>query len=230
MNAGKTARRRANTDRQTKARRLRQGNARFSNLMAPTRDPIGISKSGAMMRRKFKVEQANREISSSSTADQVGSWNFQLTHIANAASELALLFDQYRINKVTVVLSRVSNNPDGGTVNYAPLATAIDYDDDDTTGLTYPDILTKQTCMIHPGDDSQTRIVRSFKPRYNTVNLSSTGSLQASGISAPDLWLDMVYRNVPHYGFKYVMKTSQTTTKVAYYVYFIYDVSFAQTR
>jgi len=139
-------------------------------------------------------------IVANSVAAVFGSIQFTLGMLPNV-SEFTALYDQYRINKIKVVLVPALTGLDGNpqsTSYYMPnFHSILDYDDSNA-----PTALSQ--LMEHP-NYRRTRGQRDHK-RYFTPAVAA--EIYQSGVSTSysqkfKQWLDLASTSVPHYGLKY---------------------------
>jgi len=149
-------------------------------------------------------------------------------------ADYVAIFDQYRINKVTVTFeprqTTVIQRPFDDTTNpgiggITPhIVTVLDRD----TGTVPYDY--QSTIMKRPMKETLcTKRVRwSFKPnRLVPVYRSTTDAYK---IDTSNEWLDCTYVNVPHFGIQYVMEASSPEYAYVYEVRTKYSVSFKNRR
>lgn len=128
--------------------------------------------------------------------------------------DLLNVFDYYRIDKVDVTFTYVSDTPAvSSTASLWPImAHCIDYDDDNAPA-TYQDVLRSNLHAIHYfGEGAKRSVTRSFQPRANYIvsrlGTSSTGL--ATGL--PGTLIDLASPDVPHYGLKVFLLNYNSTT------------------
>lgn len=134
--------------------------------------------------------------------------NFKLNEIPNY-TELTSLYDEYRIDKVTVeLIPRASQlttpaaAPAAGNVNQTfsniqPMLTVIDFDDSTPPG-SRADLLQYSTLKVSRYGE---KITRTFVPHVATP-VYRTGVSSGYG-SKGKQWIDCANDDVPHYGLKW---------------------------
>lgn len=149
-----------------------------------------------MIFSKKKVYTFSRSANVTTITTTVGSGasgglTFNLLQLPNP-SDFTLLFDQYRIVQITVVVVPT------GIQQQVPVYTAFDYDDSTVPGSPVV-LLEKETLRI---SSSNLISERTFSP---TVLRVTAGPSPTSVISetATSPWLDSAENGIPHFGFKY---------------------------
>jgi hypothetical protein len=138
---------------------------------------------------------------------------FSLGNVTESTS-LSSIFDQYMIERITLVVTPVQNFSQlpaiGGGLNgtLSPMLESPDYDDN-AAPTVIATLESKNQCRIHfPGDGT---FVRSFVPR---VALAAYSGSFTSYASSEPIWIDVVSPNVAHYGWKTWVTASQATQTV----------------
>jgi len=173
---------------------------------------------------RVKVELGTTILTSTNVIGGGYSFYFTLNDLPDVTSYVAI-YDQYRINKVTAVIMPITQQDvPTSTASWAPLVTVIDYDDASVPTL-YPAMLAYGSSMIH---NNQQVIRRNFTPSV-ALGVSDGTNIVKSGVNQR-VWLDCAQAGIRHYGFKAFVKQQLTTRYHSYYIYFVYDVSFQNTR
>jgi len=130
-------------------------------------------------------------------SDTLGVIGFSLDQ-TDGYTDFTALFDEYRIDFVTVTFNPMFNAQPLGpaTLLQSVLCTIIDYDDSVAPTATsmrqFATYKETQGAKVH---------VRSIKPRIADVILNTGGALTAQRSSTG--FVDMGYPQVPHFGLKY---------------------------
>lgn len=186
---------------------------------------LSIRRSG-FLKIRVKIEPASNQLTSTAAATGVYSWTFTANDLPDLTS-YSSIYDSYRFDKITAVIIPATQIASPATTyQWAPLVTAIDYDDG-ALPSTYNEVLAYGTSMVH--DPMGGMIMRSFTPRC-AVGAIDTGASYANKVTKKWQWIDFASTAVSHYGFKAVVKQATSTNVFNYYIYFIYDISMKSTR
>jgi len=120
--------------------------------------------------------------------------------LLNDAANYALIFDQYKIDRLEFWLVKRTASGSPG-----PLHTTIDYTDA-TSYTTIAQALDNTNCATAEGTEYH---YRAFRPHIAVASYS--GSF-ASFTSVPSTWISMVSTGVQHYGFKIACEISSVAT------------------
>lgn len=167
-----------------------------------------------------KAECGEQIIASNATLEYTGSVTFQLSEVLNA-TVYAQLWDQYRINYVTIKfipimtgeVTRPFDDVTGGNLTFATpmLYAVIDRDDNNTASSL--EIRAKQA---HRSNLSTKPMSWSFTPSTLSPVYTGPTSAFAYKVNNNKQWLDMAGRNIIHYGLKYAQETQQATNSFVY--------------
>lgn len=153
-----------------------------------------------------------------------GAFSFNMNLVPNAA-EYSALYDQYKINGVSLRFIPKTNQFQGGTsgtqnaLGYGQVITVLDYDDSGTpiskdALLEFGSAKVSRSNQIHK---------RYFKPKMLNLAFINAGT---NGYSVgPARWLDWNQSTVEHYGVKWwidaptVPNTATDSSSIAYDVY-----------
>jgi len=141
-------------------------------------------------------------------------------------SNLAAVFDQYRIDMVEVIMNPQTTQGIPTTTFGPPkgqLYSVIDYDD--ATNLTTTAAADAYANVIVSSVTNPSR--RCFKPR---VALAVYGGAFTSFANAADQWIDCASTGVQHYGVKYACDIGTTSNTVSYDQVVRILVSFRNSR
>ncbi len=141
----------------------------------------------------FSRKYISTGITGSTTVDQFGALNFQLSSFPNY-TEFTALFDQYRMTQISVVFVPVSTGQ-----STAPLYTIIDYDDS-TLPTAVNDLFQYGTCHMSQGGVT---VVRTLTPQFDMAAYS--GAFTSYALSVPNQWCDVASPSVQWYGVKYCL-------------------------
>lgn len=131
-------------------------------------------------------------------------------------TDFTALFDQYRINKVTITVQMINNpdaaaylNPSGSswynnTTNWYPKLWYI-FDADGGADETIASIKERQGVKCRILQPNKT-IKISWRPQCRVLTYSTSTS---TGYSPKNIKVDMTDTNVEHFGLKYVFDTNQ---------------------
>lgn len=189
------------------------------------RPQYGLAQTNQIHTINVKVEPTTFLLNSTSTAAGLFSWSFTLNDLPDVASYSAI-WDSYRFNGITAVITPVTQYPSpASSIGFAPLVTAIDYDDANVP-ISYSGVLQYSNSYVHPSNS--TPVVRNFTPEcaigtYNGTDYTNKQNKKWA-------WIDLAYPNTQHYGFKAAIKQSTSTNLPFYYIYFKYSISFRKTR
>lgn len=149
-----------------------------------------------LVHRFVRSQYYSGAVAGSTLLDTFGGVYFRLVDVPNS-SEFTSLFDQYRIDKVTIKFMPRANSSEVGTnQGMVKLFTAIDRDDI-TSPTSIAELLQNETCKVTPS----TRIVsRTFKPMFAQEVYQSATS---TGYGARTGWLDCSNTSIQHYGIKW---------------------------
>jgi len=163
-------------------------------------------------------------ISVGAGATFLNAYSFSLNQVGGNLGAFGNLYDQYKIEKVSITFvpkytdSDIGTAPTGGQLPM--IATCLDYDDA-TIPLTFGDILERQDAKLHRGK----MITRTLKP---AVAFSvSTGATAGIALKQSP-WLDVANTTVPHFGVK--IGITGTSVVQAYDIICKYHLCFKQVR
>lgn len=163
------------------------------------------------------------------------SFEFALSQLPQSATFTAL-YDQYRINSITVVITPMLNvasttdNASGlvAVANSGMIATVVDYDGGSAL-TTIDNYMEYQNCKIQPCISTRP-VIRTFRPRTN-VSIQNIGGGVGSADNKGGRWLDCGLNNVVHYGLRvYVDAYAGLYNYQHFDVYAKYNVSFRNVR
>lgn len=143
-------------------------------------------------------------ITSSTVAEVKTNYSFKFNDV-NDTTNLAGVFDQYRIQMVEILfVPRVTENATS-TANFGLFAVAPDYDDVANVS-TFAALLDYSTATTSAGTNPQRRVIvpHTATAAYGSGAFSSYGNQTG-------LWIDAAYATVEHYG----IKTVWTATSAA---------------
>lgn len=150
--------------------------------------------------------------------------SFKLTDVVNS-SEFTTLFDQYRINKVAVVLTPHGNSAELANLNRPILYSRVDYDD--VTGYANVNEMMESPNVRSSVGTSKHSVV--LRPAV-AVPLYQSGVTFAYGPKWKQ-WVDCSYPSVPHYGVKFYWDAAGTiSTSQIYSVRITFYLSFRNVR
>lgn len=181
----------------SRARRYTRKRSRWgagANMLSvrPTRLPRGMNTGVHHFKRVAQLSAIN----ASAAGNVLGAYSFQFDDIPNK-TEFTNLFDQYRINGISIRL--VPNftgsdlNPAGSVVAVPNIWSIIDYDDS-VSPANLNEMLQYPNCKMTRGQSIHKRY---FRPSC---------LLDVAGITTGvkfKQWINMANTNIPHYGFKY---------------------------
>jgi len=188
--------------------------------------PPRLNSSNLLGNQVYKMSSSweSGAVLTSSTTVFVGAGiNFQLGNIP-AASQLATVFDQYRIDLVEVWITPRVTAATGGaysTTTYGNFCSVIDYDDSNTPA-TIDELTAFQTAIITNGLDGH---YHRFTP-HAAFGVYSGTFTSFGNITAP--WIDAASLFVQHYGLK--IGITATTASQVYDMYQRLTLSFRNTR
>jgi len=140
--------------------------------------------------------------STSTSVAVENNYYFIISNFENYSSVLAA-FDQYCVYEVSMAIGFQSSATSYTTV--VNLATAIDYDNTTTIGLTGIQAYSSYNmCVISQG----TSLLREVRPCIATVINNTASAFNGNGIARS--WIDSAYTNIPHYGMRTVAKSTQS--------------------
>lgn len=167
----------------------------------------------------FSRKYVGTPITPSTTVDQAGALNFQLTNFPDA-TEFTSLFDQYRIVQITVEFLSLTTGP-----YVSPLTSIIDYDDSNAVA-SLNELLEYQTAMTTTAGANHTR---TLTPHVTSAVYS--GAFTSFAVAPNSLWIDCANANVQYYGLKYYFPAlSGGTNTVLYNVYISGILQFKRVR
>lgn len=182
-----------------------------------------------------KLRSPTTQIANDSLTEVKGGVSFQLGDCFDYANYTAI-FDQYRINMVTVqfvpVLTQMVNKPYDDTttpssVNQIPrFVTALDRDDV-TTPTDFVSVQNKSKSKVTLATKRQ-----SYKIRPNRlINIYRTIASNGYKIDSDFKdFLDCGQTGIPHYGLKYVLEPATPASTFVYDMVIDYYVSFKNKR
>lgn len=194
------------------------GNAMYSTrqLMETFTDSTGLS---------------SGQIVQSGSSTVFGSIAFEAGDLDNF-TDLSGVFDQYRIDRIELLLRSV-NNTTGSLYNLTSpnqalprLYTVIDRDDSSALSSL---AAIREYDNVEEGEAYESQLI-SFKPSISPAYYAS-GSFVGYGIKDPE-WLDVASSGIPHYGVKWAVSGQQTssTNRFAWDVECFIYVSWKNTR
>jgi len=143
-------------------------------------------------------------------------------------SDLAALYDMYKINKVTLDFYWAHNDSYQSSANPYPLPllqTAVDFDD--TTAPSSNNELTQYSSFKLDafGDANKTHFHHTIRPKIQTNTVTTSVGGTAGIVSKPSMFIDTNTVDVAHTGFKGYFNfgntqnvSSQVTIMVTYYL------------
>ena len=170
-------------------------------------------------------------IATSAAAD-AQALSFRLSDLTNYTS-FTDLFDQYRINKVTMKVRLISPPEDATTVNttfYPDFYVTVDHDD-----LTVPsgaEYMLQYAKMKQGVLKADRWLTYTFHPSVNAQVYNGVSSVGYVVPNKPQ-WCDVAFSDIPHYALKWycVVPGGLTTAyTIPYEVQFFYDISFKNAR
>jgi len=128
-------------------------------------------------------------------------------------SDLATVFDQYKVNMCEITFQPNLNVIDAVANNAGQMFTVLDFDD--ATALSSTGAAQSySSCITTEGYEKQ---VRTFYPRMALA--AYQGALTGfANVESRDTWLDAAYPSIEHYG----VKTAWTSTSASNFHYDIY--------
>lgn len=141
------------------------------------------------------------------SSNQIGAWDipfamsFTLADLCES-SDFSVLFDSYKINKITIKAYFSSQKTDwsnGGSPTTAPtIEYTTDHDDADV-----PTLLGFRSKMGYKTKSFKNNsfITMTVKPRV-AQSVYNAGMVNAYSTPTKSIWLDMANNGVPHYGIK----------------------------
>jgi len=172
--------------------------------------------------REYKYQRFAQygNISTSTTVTTNFAWSFLLSDLPNY-TEFTTLYDQYRIEKIELILISNTSESIPSSVNLGVMYKVTDYDDA-TTLSTNLDYLQYQNCkVLNPLFHK-----KSFplKPRFAVAAYAGAFTSYANNAG----WLDVASPSVQHYGVK--IGFSATTVVISYQVLAKFHLSFKNPR
>jgi len=197
----------------SKGGRAKQGRGRkgelrqvFSNIG----DPMKFMRPVPSYRQVYKCVTTYENLawlSTSSSSEMDLGQAFHLSFMN--ATELAgyqVLFDQYRIQWVEVMLvPRIMMNT-GSVQNFGTLVTAVDYDSSAAT--TVANVITYTNALITPGVVTH---YHSWSPGVTMLAGTSAGGSGSAVAVQQSPWLDLAVTTTPHYGLKIAITATDTS-------------------
>jgi hypothetical protein len=143
-------------------------------------------------------------ISGSNAATVAGSYFFILTNLSNYSS-FAAIFDQYMVQAISVEIVPRFNAIAASTTSNSPMRVVIDYDD--ATVLASASAAEQYaSCTTIEAHES---CHRTFRPHLAVAAYSGAFT---SYKNEPAGWIDIASATVQHYGLKWFVPISPTTT------------------
>lgn len=147
-------------------------------------------------------------------------------------SSFAAVFDQYRIDKVCIVVR--STNPAYSTfttttVNAGVPSVFMVFDrDDGTAPSTLASLREYDNCVEFQGEQS---LYLELEPSV-TPSIFAVGSFSGYGVQRTGMWLDMANTSIPHYGVKFAVTAlnASTTADWVWQLEVFYFTSFRNVR
>lgn len=130
-------------------------------------------------------------------------YTFKLENVVNS-SDLANLYDQYRINKITMYLERQSNTTNASGASSTPFNKKISvvHDYDDANPLTQEDdYLEYANCKRYNAIGNGAIKITLYPKVLNTV-LGAGGAPAYTTVNSNKIWLDVENDDTPHFGIK----------------------------
>jgi hypothetical protein len=143
-------------------------------------------------------------ISGSSAAPVAGAYYFTLSNLANAPSFQAL-YDQYKVQALCVEFIPRFNAVGLSTTSNSPMRVIIDYDDS-TVLASAAAAEQYSSCIVLEAHESCKRI---FQPH---VAVAAYSGAFTSYKNEPSDWIDIASDTVRHYGLKWYIPVSPTTS------------------
>lgn len=162
---------------------------------------------GSISNSVFNVTQSVLTTSSFTTSTSVStfpSYNFTLGQI-NQATDLANIFDQYRLLKVSVEFTPRSTSGSAASWPFTSgnMFAVIDYDDSSALSAVAQAADYQNALCVPVG----TPFVRTFTPHVAIAAYS--GAFTSFG-NRSNMWIDAASPNVQHYGLKLAIPATQT--------------------
>lgn len=170
------------------------------------------------------IRFATGTFSTNASIDTVGSYNFALSYITNS-SEITALFDQFRIDWVTISFIPTITQVNNSASPWLPscLVTVVDYDDS-TNFLNFTESLEQVTAIVTPINN---RITRKIVPRI-AIPAYTGSAFNGFTMGQQGTWLDCANPNIQHYGLKYALPP--TGQVQSYLVVIKYHITARQNR
>jgi len=145
-------------------------------------------------------------IAGSASVPTFGNWNFQLTNL-DQASQLAAVFDQYRVAELEVWCYASGIGDNSTIANSSKYLTVIDYDDSNNlstynSGLDYTNVVETPIALGH---------YRRFVPHIAVAAYSGAFTSYKND-TAP--WIDLNSLTVQHYGIKAAAQTMTSAINI----------------
>lgn len=150
-------------------------------------------------------------------------WSFYLSAVPNY-SEFTNLYDEYRIDYIKMIFTKVGLQTNTGTTIITPNVYYCIDKDDSSPPSNVDQLMQYQSVKIKSVTDNFTI---SFAPRFQTpvyISGTSTGYRSSTG------FLDCTHADVPHHGIKLIMDPSGTASAWGYTVYVKYYMTFKGVR
>lgn len=165
-----------------------------------------------------------------STAQNL-SYSFNLRNVVNAV-DFTSLYDQYRINKVTVYLERFWNST-GDTIAGTPYNSNIrvvhDYNDNNVLSQE-DDYLEYSNCKSYKSVGNGT-IKLVLYPKIAQVIENVGGTQGFNAVASNKMWLNTVDDRIPHFGIKiFVPPGISSTGQALFRVRAKFDLSFKNSK
>lgn len=166
----------------------------------------------------------------SGTGQQHLTYSFNLRNVVNAV-DFTSLYDQYRINKVTIYLERFWNKTAdivSGQPNNRKIRVVHDYNDNNA--LTNEDeYLEYSNCKSYNAVANGTiKIVLYPKVAQVIENVGGTQGFNA--VASNKMWLNTVDDQVPHFGIKIFVPENIIPSQPLFYVRTKFDLSFRNSK
>jgi hypothetical protein len=179
--------------------------------------PLAPSKTPYNQTFIFQGWTSANVLTSSVVSSVVGATNFNLSALGTMATNLAAVFDEYRIREVELWLEPDYSQVLESTPEPAILASAVDLDNA-TAPASFAAIQSKPGALVA---SSTQRMYYRFRPRPALALYNGAFTAYAE---AGEPWIDSSSTTVQHYGLKYGVST--TTSVMALTLRVRYTVEF----
>lgn len=190
-------------------------------------DSMRLPKQVGNMYRTIKSSVLLGNVSQSSISANFGAFAFTLSGNCLDYTALTSAYDQYKIGHVEVIFkprfSQTTNNISGAPFNGGFLYTVIDYDDQSVLTNT-TSALDYENCIVSSlHEDCR----RCFKPRIAIPAYQSVG---VGYTNMADQWIDAASPGIQHYGLKWAVDQSPTSSFQTWDVFIRVEFLFRASR